>query len=360
MQFYVHLFCADNKNMKKSTLLKKITATTVLILSITSCTTTKTNDSNSISQSKILKAEEDEVFEFTELWGYVMNERESAWNNELPLTDICYFTPAITTFSEVPTSPPKEKFFSQTEARVHLVTSCDSKAQTHLLLSPKLPLRDKIIDDLVKASETYDGLQIDWELVSAVDDENFLEFLSLLRSKLGNKILSVAVPARMRTLQKDAYSYAKIAPLVDKVIIMAYDQHWSTSEPGPIAGTLWCQKITEYAKTQIPEEKLIMGLSFYGRAWRDDKLGGKAYIYSTLEEIISEHEIKHFTRDEYDTPSFKITKKLTVTTWFDDEKSLATRTKMYRDSGINALSFWRVGQEDKRFWNYLKIKEPAE
>lgn len=337
-------------SMKKLNLVKG--AIIFFSIATISCTTIQKNNDNINYKPN----EPCETLEFNELWGYVMSERESSWNNELPLTDICYFAPAITTFSEVPSSPPKQKFFSETNARVHLVTSCDSKAQTHLLLSPKLPLRDKIIDDLVKASESYDGLQIDWELVTASDDENFLEFLSILKKKLGRKILSIAVPARLRTLQKDAYDYEKIASLVDKIIVMAYDQHWSTSEPGPVAGTLWCQKIAEYAKTQIPREKLVMGLSFYGRAWRDDNLGGKAYTYPTLEEIFAEHDIKHFTRDEFDTPSFKITKKLTITTWFDDEKSLVTRTKMYKENGINALSFWRVGQEDKFYWNHLKIK----
>ena len=87
------------------------------------------------------------VIEFNEIWGYVFNGCEKEYSPLLPITDIGYFAEAITTFSKVPQIPPKEKYFSNTNAKVHLVSSCDSRSQTHLLLSPSLPLRDKIIED---------------------------------------------------------------------------------------------------------------------------------------------------------------------------------------------------------------------
>lgn len=298
-----------------------------------------------------------DAVEFEQVWGYVMYGRENEWDNSLPVSDIGYFARAITTFSEVPEIPPKERFFPDCAAKVHLVTSCDSRAQTHLLLSPSLPLRDKIIDGLVKASETYDGLQVDWELVSAEDKENYIEFLRILKAKIGEKPLTVAIPARIKTLSKDAYAYGDMAQAADQVIIMAYDQHWATSGPGAIAETEWCRKIAEYAKTQIPSEKLVMGMSFYGRAWRDDTIGGKAYTYPSLQEVMAENKTRNHRRDEYSIPSFEIRKELDITFFYDDSKSLLERTKMYAGSGIKALSFWRIGQEDKNYWQYLKIKE---
>lgn len=299
-----------------------------------------------------------DALEFDELWGYVMFKHEDEWNSSLPLTDIGYFTEAVNTYSKIDPVPPKSKFFSETDARVHLVSSCDSKSQTHLLLDPKLPLRNEIINQLIKASETYDGLQIDWELVPPKDRDNFIDFLKTLKSKLGTKPLSIAIPARIKTLNSDAYNYELLAPVADKIIIMAYDQHWSTSAPGPIASTEWCKRISDYAKSKIPEDKLIMGMSFYGRTWRDDKDGGKAYIYPSMQKLIKENKIKKIPRDEELIPSFKYTKKLTIESWFDDAQSLKLRTQMYRDNGINKLSFWRIGQEDLNYWQYIKIKRP--
>lgn len=300
------------------------------------------------------------VIEFNEIWGYVFNGCEKEYSPLLPITDIGYFTEAITTFSKVPQIPPKEKYFSNTNAKVHLVSSCDSRSQTHLLLSPSLPLRDNIIEDLITAAKTYDGLQIDWELVSAQDADNYMEFLKILKSRLKGKTLSVAIPARIKTLSTDAYNYSNLAQIADRIVIMAYDQHWSTSEPGPIAGTDWCKKITDYAKSQIPQEKLIMGLSFYGRTWRDDKTGGKAYSYNSIQKIIEENKIKKHKRDSFGVPSFNIEKKLKITAFYDDEISLLFRTKMYAENGIDKISFWRTGQEDKNYWQHLKATQEPE
>ncbi len=326
------------------------------ILLTVSCTSSKIAEASSYPPP----SSSPEALEFREIWAYVMNGLENEWDENLPVTDIGYFSKAITNKSEVPDIPPKDKFFSGTDKRVHLITSCDSKAQTHLLLDPSLPLRDKITDALIKASETYDGLQVDWELVMSDDAQNYIDFLKELKAGLKGKTLSIAIPARVKTLTNDAYNYEKLSKTADKIIIMAYDQHWSTSAPGPVAGTDWCQRICDYAKTQIPPEKLIMGMSFYGRAWRDDTEGGKAYTYPKLQNLMQEHKIKKTERDEYLVPHFSFTKKMTVTLWFDDSLSLLTRTKMYSEKGIQSLSYWRIGQDDKEYWQYIKIKKEPE
>ncbi len=316
---------------------------------IISCTSTK---------DLTIKQPESKPIAFTEIWGYVFNGIEDAYNPELPVTDIGYFIKAVNNLSQLDPVPTKSKYFANTTARIHLTTSVDSRAQTHLLLDPSLPLRDTIIDQLVKYSETYDGIQVDWELVLPSDAENFYSFLKALRKKMDpSKMLTIAIPARIKTLREDAYNYEKLYPLVDRIIIMAYDQHWSTSSPGAVAETDWCQKICNYAKSQIPEEKLIMGMSFYGRAWRDDKEGGRAYTFSRLQELKASHKIKSVNRDNYGIPNFTVTKKMTITTWYDDEKSLRLRTEMYKNEGITKLSFWRLGQEDPEYWNWIKITE---
>ncbi|MBR4375075.1 MAG: glycoside hydrolase [Treponema sp.] len=293
--------------------------------------------------------------DFGEIWGYVMIGREAEFSLKYPITDVGYFCDAVNVFSEMPSVPPRSKFFKKYKGRVHLVTSVDSKSQTHLLLQPDLPLRDRIIDQMVNAAKTYDGLQIDWESVPKEDDENFWEFLRLIKEKLGGKPLTMAIPARTRTLERDAYNYAKLSEIADRIIIMAYDEHWSTSKPGAIASTDWCKRIAEYTKTQIPEEKLIMGLSFYGRTWMTASVRAQAWYNSGIERIKREQGVAEISRDSYGTPHFTFKEEVTITAWYDDIDSLKIRAKMYSDLGIKKIAFWRVGQENSEFWKYLGI-----
>lgn len=299
-----------------------------------------------------------EIVSFTEVWGYVLKNNEHQFSNEMPITDLCYFSADINTYGELE-KIPNPKNFDFFTGRKHLVVTCSSYSLSHFVLSPEYDIQKKIINTLVKASKHYDGIQIDFETIPKNDLKNYRNFLKKLKSKLPNdKIFSVCVPARIKTLNNDIFDYSEIAKIADKIIIMAYDQHWSTSEPGPIAGMDWCNQILQYAKTIIPQEKLIMGLPFYGRSWQDESFG-KAWINTRVNKIISENNIKEINRQE-GVPYCKFKKEIQVELWFDDEYSLTKRCQMYESANVSNIAFWRIGQEDFNFWKHLQIKQKEE
>ena len=299
-----------------------------------------------------------DALDFTELWGYVMVGREKEFSPQMPLSDVGYFWNAVNTLSEIIPPPDRSKFFADFTGRVHLVSSCESIGQTHLLLDPKLPLRDKIIAQLINAAKSYDGLQINWENIPAKDANNFHEFLREIKKRLGDKPLSVAVKARVRTLKDDVFSYEKIAAIADKLIIMAYDEHWNTSAPGPVASNEWGKKIADYALSQIPQEKLVMGVSLYGRTWTDDKIGGRAWYNSSIERVIAENNIK--IERTGNIPHFTHNHTVKITGWYDDVDSVTIRCKMYAEQGISNLAFWRVGFENIHFWQNITLESILE
>ena len=302
----------------------------------------------------------EDALEFKEVWGYVMTGRENEFKNEYPITDVGYFVSAVNTYSEMDAVPDRDKFFANYTGRVHLVTSVDSRSQAHLLLSPELPLRKRIIEQMIAAAATYDGLQIDWENIPKKDFDIFHDFLKELKEELGNKPLTIAVPARLKTLEDDIFDYEKISKIVDKILIMAYDEHWSTSAPGAIGSTDWCKRIAEYAKTVIPEEKLIMGISLYGRTWLSAPYRGQAWYMSGIERIKRENGIKEVKRDSNGVPHFSFKETATITGWYDDIASLKTKFKMYKDIGVDRIGFWRMGFEDANFWKEIKLPEDEE
>ena len=296
---------------------------------------------------------------FNEIWGYVMIGREKEFDAAMPISDVGYFVDAVNTYSEIRPVPPRSKHFANYKGRVHIVTSCDSTSQTHLLLDSSLPLREKIISDLIAATETYDGLQIDWENIPARDVAAFHDFLREIKRRLGDKPLSVAVKARMRTLKDDAFSYEKIAAIADRLIVMAYDEHWSTSAPGAIASTGWCKRIADYAASVIPPEKLVMGLPFYGRTWSNYKDAGRAFAAVGIERIRRENKIEEADIMREDgIPHFQYERTIGVTAYYNDNYALNCLCQLYKDCGVQQIAFWRVGQEDRSFWQMVELNEP--
>ena len=290
---------------------------------------------------------------FREVWGYVTEGNEAEFKRGFPITDVGYFSATINTYGELSSVPSRRKIPAWYKGRVHLVTTCDGRTLSHFVMDPSFPLREKLIADLVKATKDYDGLQIDYEYIPPRDRLNFLSFLEEVRDRLPKeKMFSIAVPARMRTISDDIYPYPKIEKLVDRIIIMAYDEHWSTSEPGSIASIAWCKKIAQYAKTVIPTEKLVMGLPSYGRSW--GRSWNRAFYNSGVMRIWRENGRPEIKRTNA-IPHFSFTVPLSVTMYYEDDYSMLYRSKMYENLGIEKIGFWRIGFEDASFWKNIRI-----
>ncbi len=294
---------------------------------------------------------------FKETWGYVMADRYTEFKADMPITDLCFFGAEINCYGELIEPKNFEKLPQEYKGRKHLVAVCDSTALSHFVIDSKYGITNKLITSLVKAAEKYDGLQIDFELIPKKDMKNFHMFMKILRKKLGKKkMLSVCVPARLKDITDDVYDYAKLSEYVDRVFIMAYDEHWSTSAPGPIAGMEWSMKILEYAKSKIPEEKLVFGIPFYGRSWQNEGYG-KAWYRSGIERIKKENKIKEKSINRKDgIPYFKFDKKIIVTAYYDDTESILLRCKKIKEKEVNKIGFWRIGQEDPEVWQKITVE----
>jgi spore germination protein YaaH len=290
------------------------------------------------------------VLHFTEIWGYLVAGREQALKLNYPLSDLVYFGAEIDTYGKLTDVPSRQKI-SRFPGRLHLVAACNSRSLAHFILEPGSAVRRQLVADLLAASEPYDGLQIDFELIPAKDGDNFLSFLGELRNGLGDKMFTIALPARRKTLSDDVFDYEKIKPLVDRIFVMAYDEHWAASEPGSIASLDWCRSVAEYALETVGPEKLIMGLPFYGRTWGSFN-PFRAYFHSGIERIRNENAIAEVGR-ENGVPTFSYETTVKVTVYYEDIYSLSLRGSMYRDMGVKSIGFWSLGQEDPNIWNFL-------
>jgi hypothetical protein len=295
------------------------------------------------------------ISSFGEVWTYLLKDRETALVPGLPLSDIGYFNADVDSYGKLG-GIPDLKNAPSFPARFHLVVTCDSYALTHFVLKEGSKERQELVADLIAATKDFAGLHIDFELVLSRDGDAFRSFLAELRAGLGEKMLTVAFKARVRTLENDPYDYEKVKPLVDRILIMAYDEHWGTSAPGPVASLDWCRRIAEYALSVIGPEKVIMGLPFYGRAWGHIN-PSRALVYAGVEDLINEHQVEEIGR-EGGIPTFEYEVPVRVKVYYDDEYSLSERMEMYRSLGIRSVGFWRLGQETPAVWERLRL-EPA-
>ncbi len=119
----------------------------------------------------------------------------------------------------------------------------------------------------------YDGVNLDLENVPPEDRVSLSTFVGDVSDAVHarGKTVTIAVPATTHDVPENswagAFDLATLGRLCDAVIVMAYDQHWSTSAPGPVAALPWVEDVIRYAAGEVGRHKVLLGLAFYGYDW---------------------------------------------------------------------------------------------
>jgi spore germination protein YaaH len=323
---------------------------------------------------------------FKEVWGYLMRGEEKVFKGTEPVTDVCYFSCGINSSGRinVNVTPPVLPELNGQKRRIHMVIAdLENTRMMTYILDPEKDARALLVNDIIEVSKKFDGVQIDFEAVATKDSANFLEFLRMIKAGLEPcKTFSIALPAKVIKVD-NAYDYKAISAIVDKVFIMAYDQHWSTSKPGPVASLSWCRDILTYAITEIPPEKLIMGIPLYGRSWKNEKIvkkirTGKKHAKNgkknkkrrtiivtknvTKSRSVKTNNIssliagKNIVKEYSPEAGFKLeyggsSKEIL---YCDDVNATMEKFLYYREH-VDSIGFWRLGMESPDMWKEITI-----
>lgn len=207
----------------------------------------------------------------------------------------------------------------------------------------------------------YDGLDIDYENLPAADRDRFSAFITELAGALhsAGKVLTVAVHPKTSEPGSwngpQAQDYAAIGAAADRVRVMAYDYHWSSSSAGAIAPVGWVDEVAAFTVTQIPAAKVQLGMPLYGYDWVDTVGEGV-----THELAISRMESNGAARQWSTTDAAPwFTYELdgaTHTVWYEDAQSIAAKLPIVDTYGLAGAVFWRLGGEDAAVWTEVRSR----
>lgn len=160
-----------------------------------------------------------------------------------------------------------------------------------------------------------DGINVDIENVTHEQKDQYTQFVKLLREKIpGHKEISVAVAANPNNWQTGwhgSYDYAALSEYADHLLIMAYDEHYEGSSPGPVASISFVERSIQYALEKTTSDKIVVGIPFYGRIWGLDsnRITGKGVSAKTIQEIVERCE----STLTYDEQSQSVKAEVTIT-----------------------------------------------
>jgi spore germination protein len=210
----------------------------------------------------------------------------------------------------------------------------------------------------------YAGIDIDYEDLLASDRSAFTAFITELAGALHakGKVLSVDLFAKPTNRGYDqrnlAQDYRAVGEVADQVRLMGYDYHWAASGPGPIAPVSWIRAVLSYAKTQIPANKIILGVPLYGYDW----VGGQGIPVSWLQafQLSVLYEVKPHFDAASQSPWFGYTDQdgRRHVVWFENGPSAQAKFEVAESAGIGGVYVWIYGLEDTSIWTALRHSLP--
>ncbi|HYQ90685.1 MAG TPA: glycosyltransferase, partial [Candidatus Competibacteraceae bacterium] len=220
--------------------------------------------------------------------------------------------------------------------------------------------RTHLIEQLLAYVENhgFTGLSIDFENIPTKAQPAFQHLMDELYAVLHprNLLLSVNVPA-----SDSAFNYRKLAHSADYLIIMAYDEHWSSGSPGPIASMPWFAKVLQQRHADIPPEKTIIALGNYGYDWS----ARKKTEQMTFEEAVltaKESEGKVHLDPVSLNPTFDYADdddKLHHV-WFMDAVTAFNQMVVAHPLQPRGFALWRLGSEDPSLWRLFGNNVPLD
>ncbi len=240
-----------------------------------------------------------------------------------------------------------------------------------------LNMREALSTQIVEAIEEYnlDGVNVDIENVTQAQRDSYTDFVRLLRQKLPKeKSLSVAVAPNPWNLIEGwhgSYDYKALAEYSDYLMIMAYDEHYQGSAPGPVAGYPFVEDTIKAALKLVPSDKLVLGIPFYGRLWKQGaSYGGYGISNNVVEELIKNYRSKVVYDEKERSPKATITilqgdKKPKVfgkeleagvyDIWYENAQSIKSKLSLVAKYNLKGSGSWSLGQEAEGTWDYYSL-----
>ncbi|WP_243414683.1 S-layer homology domain-containing protein [Sporosalibacterium faouarense] len=235
--------------------------------------------------------------------------------------------------------------------------------------------RESLSEEIAGIIEKYnlDGIHIDLENLTEYDRNNYTDFMRLLREKLPEgKEVSIAVAANPWGSTKGwqgSYDYKALAEYCDYLMIMAYDQSYYGSQPGPIAGRSFVEDAIKYAVDKIPSDKVVLGIPFYGRYWNySESTGGRGVHLTDLDTLIKNYDANIYFDDTQmsskatfdikpgDQPYYVYGRRLQAghyEVWYENEASIKAKIDLVKKYNLKGTGSWSLGQELPGTWDYF-------
>jgi spore germination protein len=237
---------------------------------------------------------------------------------------------------------------------------------TELLLSEPA-FTDRVIENVVNViiEKGADGLDIDMEYVPPGSKEGFLRFIRLAAEACHARglILNVAVAPKLYAEQPgvlyEAHDYKAIGEYADTVFLMTYEWGYKYGPPMAVAPLPQVRRVLEYALTEIPASKIILGIPNYGYDWALPFVQNETMAETLSNVTAAERAGQVGTDIIFDSDSrspfyyYNNAARQSHVVWFEDVRSVREKFSLAELKRIYGIGYWSLMYPFNQNYLYL-------
>lgn len=230
-------------------------------------------------------------------------------------------------------------------------------------VSEDLTMQQTLIENLVQAVQQkgYAGVDVDFEYILPEDREGYAAFVGNLRERmnaLGYKV-SVALAPKISSEQEgllyEGMDYALLGANANTVFLMTYEWGYTYGPPMAVAPINKVRQVLDYAVTQIPVEKIYMGIPNYAYDWPLPYERGvtRATSIGNVEAVeIADQNGAQIQFDETAmSPFFNYTLDgVEHEVWFEDVRSIDVKLRTAKEYGFSGVGYWNLMRPFRANW----------
>ena len=221
--------------------------------------------------------------------------------------------------------------------------------------------RGRIIAQLMDQASAcgMDGINVDFEQLPKDSIPDFLQFLRELTIQAHQRNLVVSVDNPVPQNYNRYYKRGAQGKIVDYVIIMGYDEHFSGGDKaGSVSSLLFVENGIKQTLSEVPKEKVVNAIPFYTRVWTE-AFGQELPTSEVLgmdgtDRYMQEHQMTK-KWDEKIGQNIAISEddSARYTIWVEDEQSIEEKMKVIQKYGLAGVAEWRLGMERNTVWDII-------
>lgn len=202
-----------------------------------------------------------------------------------------------------------------------------------------------------------DGLNIDFEKIDEATGKHFVEFIRELSVECRKNGIVLSVdnyPVSGGTIW---YNRREQATYADYVIVMGYDEHWSTGgKAGSVASIDYVERGISDTLEYVPAEKLINGIPFYTRIWKTTgtEVTSEAVGMRSAAEFVANNNIQSQWLDNECQQYGEIQKGETLyQIWLENYDSVKVKLDVMKTYDLAGVAEWKLGLETPDIWDLI-------